>query len=108
MKLIFAIVSHDDSQRVIRELTHGGFQVTKLATTGGFLMAGNATLIAGVQDNKVDAALELIRKSSRSRRQTIPAMNDPATTGAFASAPIEVTVGGATVFVLDVDRFEKI
>ncbi len=108
MKLIFAIVSHDDSQRVIRELTHGGFQVTKLATTGGFLMAGNATLIAGVEDSKVDEALALIRKHSKSRRQALPAMADPGTTGFYQSTPMEVTVGGATVFVLDVDRFEKI
>ena len=108
MKLIFAIVSHDDSQRVIRELTHGGFQVTKLATTGGFLMAGNATLICGVEDGKVDEALALIHKASRSRRQAIPMTSEPGMTGYYPNAPMEVTVGGATVFVVDVDRFEKI
>lgn len=108
MKLIIAIVSHDDSQKVIRELTHGGFQVTKLATTGGFLMAGNATLIAGVDDTKVDPAIELIRKASKSRRQAIPAITEPGMGGFYPSAPMEVTVGGATIFVLDVDRFEKI
>ncbi len=109
MKLIFAIVSHDDSQRVIRELTHEGFQVTKLATTGGFLMAGNATIICGVEDNKVDEALAVIHKSSRSRRQTIPMRPDTSTAmaGYHPSVPVEVTVGGATVFVLSVDRFEK-
>ena len=110
MKLILAIVSHDDSQRVIRELTHEGFQVTKLATTGGFLMAGNATIICGVDDHKVDDALAVIHNASRSRRHTLPSRPETSTgmSGYHPSVPMEVTVGGATVFVLNVERFEKI
>jgi len=108
MKLILAIVSHDDAQRVIKSLTQGGFSVTKLATTGGFLMAGNVTIISGVEDERVDEALAVISKTSKSRRQAIPAITEPGMGGFYATSPVEVTVGGATIFVLDVDRFEKI
>ena len=48
MKLIFAIVSNDDSSRVSKELTKNKYSVTKLATTGGFLMAGNTTFLTTV------------------------------------------------------------
>ena len=57
MKLILAIVSNDDSGAVSSSMTKGGFQITKLATTGGFLMAGNTTFISGVDDDKVGRVL---------------------------------------------------
>ncbi|NLL33738.1 MAG: transcriptional regulator [Clostridiales bacterium] len=107
MKLILAIVSHDDANGVIRALTHDGFSVTKLATTGGFLMAGNTTIILGVEDNRVDEAIDIIKKKSRSRKQAIPTITEPGLSFR-ASMPVEVNVGGATLFVLDIDRFEKI
>ena len=62
MKLILAIVSNDDSGAVSSALTREGFSVTKLATTGGFLMAGNTTFISGVEDAKVDAVIGIIAK----------------------------------------------
>ena len=65
MKLILAIVSNDDSGAVSSALTRGGFSVTKLATTGGFLMAGNTTFISGVEDEKVDEVIGIIAKHSR-------------------------------------------
>ena len=61
MKLIIAIVSNDDANKVQSELTKNGFSITKLATTGGFLMSGNTTLICGTQDEKVDKAISIIR-----------------------------------------------
>ena len=74
MKLIFAIVSNDDSSAVSSALTKNGYSVTKLATTGGFLMAGNTTFISGVEDDQVDKVIEIIRKQS-SRRTQIPPQN---------------------------------
>ena len=106
MKLILAIISNDDSAAVSSGLTREGFQVTKLATTGGFLMAGNTTFISGVEDDKVDAAIEIIKSKSSKRTQIVPGSSN-LDVGMYASAPIEVTVGGATIFVLNVDRFEK-
>lgn len=107
MKLIFAIVSNDDSSMVLSALTMAGFYATKLATTGGFLKAGNTTFICGVDDEKVDRVIEIISKQSSRRTQLVPS----ATTmdvGMYTSFPVKVTVGGATIFVLNVDRFEKV
>ena len=107
MKLIFAIVSNDDSSKVSKELTKNRFSVTKLATTGGFLMAGNTTFIIGTEDERVDEAIEIIGKHSKKRTQMVPSSASYGV-GMYTSFPVEVTVGGATVFVLSVDRFEKV
>ena len=96
MKLILAIVSNDDSGAVSSAITREGFSVTKLATTGGFLMAGNTTFISGVEDEKVDAVIGIIASTSTME------------VGMYSSFPVEVTVGGSTIFVLNVDRFEKV
>lgn len=106
MKLIFAIVNNDDSNSVATNLTSAGFSVTKLATTGGFLKAGNTTFIVGTEDEKVDEVLEVIKAHSRKRTQVMP-VTQTFTPGLFSSVPVEVKVGGATVFVLNVERFEK-
>ena len=107
MKLILAIVSNDDSGAVSSALTREGFSVTKLATTGGFLMAGNTTFISGVDDEKVDDVIGIIAKYSSRRPQVVPSTSTSAV-GMYASFPVEVTVGGSTIFVLNVDRFEKV
>jgi uncharacterized protein YaaQ len=107
MKLILAIVSNDDSAMVSSGLTREGFTVTKLATTGGFLMAGNTTFIVGVDDDKVQQVFDVIAKHSRKRSQMMPTSASYGV-GLYTSFPVEVTVGGATVFVLDVERFEKV
>ena len=107
MKLIFAIVSNDDSSAVSSALTKNGYSVTKLATTGGFLMAGNTTFISGVEDDQVDKVIEIIRKQSSRRTQILPS-TCTVDVGMSASLPVEVTVGGSTIFVLNVDRFEKV
>jgi uncharacterized protein YaaQ len=106
MKLVLAIVIHDDAHSVIQHLTKGGYQVTKLATTGGFLMVGNTTILIGVDEEKLDAAMEIIGKYSTSRRQVVPTTSEVGL-GFYSAMPVEVTVGGATVFVLSVDQFRK-
>ena len=109
MKLIFAIVNKDDSNVVSSALTRGGFSVTKLATTGGFLRAGNTTLLVGVEDDRFQEAMDLIEKVCKSRKQIAPS---PASMvgmpGSYTPYPIEVVVGGATIFVLTVDQFVKL
>ncbi len=108
MKLIFAIVNNDDSSSVATSLTANGFSVTKLATTGGFLKAGNTTLLVGVDDNRFDGCLAIIEKVCKSRKQIASSpVNMGGAAGMYAPYPIEVTVGGATVFVLSVDQFVK-
>lgn len=106
MKMITAIVNHDDTSSVLGHLTKAGFSVTKLATTGGFLLAGNTTLLIGTDDERVPEALSIIEEYSKKRTQLVPPIGTSAD-GAIMSIPIEVTVGGATVFVTNVERFEK-
>ena len=111
MKLILAFVQNEDGSRVIDNLSKAGFRVTRLSTTGGFLRAGNTTLVIGTDDEKVDEAINLIKDSSRSRKQIIDTSSMGANLsmgGAYMPYPVEVTIGGATIFVLNVDRFELV
>lgn len=108
MKLILAIVHNDDNILVSSALTKAGFHVTKIASTGGFLMSGNTTFIMGVEDDQVDLAIELISKYSKKRMQSV--VNDIAlaTGNVSSSIPFEVQVGGGTVFVMNIERFERV
>ena len=109
MKLIIAIVQDEDASRLISTLMSDGYRVTKLATTGGFLRSGNTTLLVGVEDEKLKNAMSIIEKVCKSRKQIATAPSPiSGTTGVYVPYPIEVTVGGATIFVLDVEQFTKI
>jgi uncharacterized protein YaaQ len=96
---------------VIDELTDNNFRVTKLATTGGFLKSGNTTLMIGVEKEVVKDVVKVIEDVCKKRKEIVstPA---PSTIGTGSSMympyPIEVEVGGATIFVLDVDQFYKV
>ncbi|MBE6107508.1 MAG: transcriptional regulator [Erysipelotrichaceae bacterium] len=107
MKLILAIVSNDDSSAVSSALTKASFSVTRLATTGGFLRAGNTTIIVGCEDEKVEKAIDLIGSESKRRTEIVPSTASY-DIGRYASFPVEVQVGGATIFVLDVEQFIKL
>ncbi len=107
MKLIIAIVNKDDASEVSRALTSERYSVTKLATSGGFLLANNVTLLTGTEDEKVDRAIEIISEHSRRRTETVPSTTTYGM-GMTTPIPLEVSVGGATVFVLDIERFEKL
>ncbi len=107
MKLITAIVNKDDSNAVQSGLTKEGYMVTRIATTGGFLLAGNVTFIVGVSDDKVDVVIGIISEQSKQRKVLVPPTS---TYGMHAQtgAPLEVTMGGAVVFVQNVERFERL
>ncbi len=107
MKLILAIVSNDDSASVSSALTKANFQVTRLATTGGFLKAGNTTIIVGTENENVEKVIEIIGSESKRRTEIVPSTASY-DIGRYAAFPVEVTVGGATIFVLDVDQFVKL
>ena len=106
MKMIVAIVSAEDSHRVSKHLNSHGFSATRLATTGGFLSTGNTTFLIGVEEEKLEEALNVIRNHSETRTRFVP-VTGITPHSSYATAPIEVTVGGATVFVLDVEQFIK-
>lgn len=106
MKLILSIVSHDDAKAVLHALMQKGFSATKLATTGGFLMAGNVTILMGVDEDRVQDAIEIIKEQSHQRKQTLP-LSPELTESYYPRVPVEVVVGGATIFVLDIEHFER-
>lgn len=107
MKLVMAIVSNDDSSNVLGKLMEGGYAVTRLATTGGFLSKGNTTLLMGTDDDKVDGAIAIIEETCK-RRTSLTPSSAAFGVGVGASYPMEIAAGGATVFVMGVERFEKI
>jgi uncharacterized protein YaaQ len=109
VKLVVAIVHSDDAGPCVSSLTDSGFDCTRLNTSGGFLLKGNATLLIGVAAEQVDDVIAILRNNARDRAEymnPIPPMAEPAEF--FVPFPVEVQVGGATVFVLDVARFEKL
>ncbi|MBE3100989.1 MAG: cyclic-di-AMP receptor [Firmicutes bacterium] len=109
MKLIIAIVQDEDAQKLTSTLMNDGYSVTKLATTGGFLRAGNTTFLIGVDLERLDNAMVLIEKVCKSRKQVATSPSPVAgAAGVYVPYPVEVTVGGATVFVVDIEQFKKI
>ena len=111
MKLVLAIVQDDDAIDLIEELTDKDYRVTKLATTGGFLKSGNTTLMIGVEEKEVKNLINVIEDVCKRRKEMVPT-STPNTirtnSGMYVPYPIEVEVGGATIFVLDVDQFYKV
>jgi uncharacterized protein YaaQ len=104
-----AIVHDNDASNVMDILSEEGFLITKLTSTGGFLRAGNTTLISGCPEERVAELTELISKNCKSRKQ-IRNVNhtDIYSIDSFATHPIEITTGGATIFVLNVEEFKKV
>lgn len=109
MKLVFSIVSNDDANVVMKELNKEGYSVTKMASTGGFLRMGNVTLLVGTDEENVQTVIDIISKYSAKRKQVVfSAELQVGMTAGFMPYPAEVEVGGATIFVIDVERFEKV
>jgi len=106
MKLVLAIVNHDDSGAVSNGLNQAGYSATKLATTGGFLRMGNTTFLVGVEEDAVKDVIGIIKFHSSSRTRKKVDVHSYGMTDYIP--PDEVTIGGATVFVLDVEQFEKL
>ncbi|MGX7024725.1 cyclic-di-AMP receptor [Vagococcus hydrophili] len=108
MKLLLAIVQDKDSNRLSTEFNQGNVRATKLSTTGGFLRAGNTTFIIGIEDERVEEVLNIIKETCQTREQyvTSPVTFDMSM-DAHSSYPIEIQVGGATVFELPVDGFHQ-
>ena len=109
MKLIMAIIHDEDAFHIMDVLTEKGYSVTKLASTGGFLRAGNTTLICGVEDERVEDLVSIIEKKCKGRRQ-ITSINSShmSATESYVPYPVEITVGGATIFVMNVETFKKV
>ena len=88
MKLIVAILHHTDGEDVLHALTAAGFRVTRIASNGGFLRRGSATLLVGAEADKVQSAVQIIRE--------------------YSVPPVDPGLKRAAVFVLKVDHYEQI
>ena len=108
MKLVIAIIHDRDRGRITEGLLRGGFKFTKIGSSGGFLREGNVTLIIGVEEKDIDRALGIIGDVSKTRKQFVNVLPPEAgPVGTFIPSPVEVEVGGAVTFVIDVERFER-
>lgn len=108
MKMIVAIIQDKDSPRLAQNLVKAGVRATKLASTGGFLHAGNTTFMIGAPDDQVEEIKNLIQASCKSREQVVTPMSPMGSQlESYIPYPVSVQVGGATVFVLDVEQFEQ-
>lgn len=108
MKLIVANIQDQDADRVVSSLTQQSYRVTRVGSTGGFLQQGNTTLLIGVENAQVDAVIDILKKESERRTRFMPMATGAAPNGMAMYNYIEVEVGGATVFVLEVDHFEQV
>ena len=109
MKIVLAIIQDQDTHRLSKKFTEHNVRATKLSTTGSFLKSGNTTFIIGIEDERVEDVLAIIKKTCESREQYMPNPTtsvDP-TIDTFMGTTIKVPVGGATVFVLPVDNFHQ-
>ncbi len=109
MKLVITVVHDHDVHDLMDGLTKGGFKATKMASTGSFLREGNTTFIIGAESEDIDKLLDIIKENCKSRKKTIAPMSPVANSlDSYYSFPMEVQIGGATVFVMDVEQFFKI
>jgi uncharacterized protein YaaQ len=108
MQLILAIVQDEDAGPVIEALTAAGYRATRINTVGGFLRKGNATVLVGVEKPQLHRALLIIRDNCETRTEYFVPTAPGEVGEPYPLDPIQVQVGGATIFVLDVERFERL
>lgn len=104
MKLVMAIVHNDDAGKMVDALLEREYRATRLASSGGFLRKSNATILVGVEAADVDDVIAVIRSNSRSRTQ----QSREARAGTNARLAQKVDVRAAVVFVIPIDRFDRV
>lgn len=108
MKLIIAIVHDEDRCNIIDEFSENGLKITMMSSTGGFMKSGNSTLLSGVEEGDLEKAVSIIEKNTQTREEVVetPAHRFlPAKLKGNSS--VSILIGGATIFVTNVERFEK-
>lgn len=108
MKLLICIVQDNDVNPLMSDLVENKFRVTKLSSTGGFLKSGNTTLFLGVEEEQIEQALSIIKDNCKRRKTVTPMINSQFDSSFYQGIPIEIEVGGATVFQLDIDKMFRL
>ena len=109
MKLVIAIVQDEDTHKLVDRFIDENISSTKLPSSGGFLREGNTTLLIGIDEEKVDKVIDIISEECKSRTKvTATPMTTSWVSSVYVPQAIEVPVGGATVFVVDVEQFIKL
>lgn len=109
MKLVIAVVQRQDTSELLDALTERKYRVTRMSSEGGFLREGNVTLLIAVEDTLVDPLLRIIREHCHTRTRYVSPLPSVAESGEFyPPAPVEVQVGGATIFVLRADSLDHL
>ena len=109
MKLVVAVVQGKDADALLGALRENGYRATQINSSGGFLRENNVTILTGVEDQQVPDVFRLIRENCYTRTQYVNPLLPIMEPGEFyMPSPVEVQVGGATVFVLRVARYERI
>src|SRR5436305_4399653 len=108
VKLVVSIVHNRDRGKITDELVRAGFKFTIIGSTGGFLREGHTTFLVGAEDQDLPTLLAVVEENSQARDQLVNVMPyEAAPPGAFIPAPVKVPVGGAVVFVMNVDEFHR-
>lgn len=107
MKLMLIIISNEDANDVTKGLLNEKYFVTKLSSTGGLLHNGNTTLLVGVDNKDVPKVKEVVATFAKARKKRINA-GEPGELNMFSMFPKDVSISGATIFVLNVDEYYKI
>ena len=109
MKLVLAIIHADDAASCCDALADAGLACTRLPAVGGFLGRENIALLTGCDETRVDEVVDVIGQRSRSRVEELTPMTGGANpVDVLQPLAVEVEVGGATIFVLDVERFVRL
>lgn len=109
MKLIFTVVQGKDADGLLAALLEANFRVTQINSAGGFLRESNATFLIGVEEHDVDEVLRIVKQNCYTRTQYVNPLLPIMEPGEFYMPnPVEVQVGGAAVFICNVDRYERV
>lgn len=106
MKLVIAIVNQKDVNQVACELTRGGFSSTRFASRGSYLLQDNTTFLIGVDEERVKDVKRIIVQNVHRQEQRLSMV--PEDCCGYPDDTATVTVGGATIFVVDMEQFERI
>ncbi len=106
MKLITAIVQDKDTTKLSNAFVKANVRATRLSTSGGFLRSGNTTFMIAIGADRVQEVLDIIKDVSQKRKQfMVPPISLDAGGDHVGAYPIEVEVGGATVFTQEIESF---